>query len=236
MGRPPILKNNPQPKMGSCCLWKCHSLPEMPELLQRGGANVICASYTMGLMYFEAYFLVCKMSILVWIFIGSLFTVAVCVAELNLEAAEGENVTVSFKTAGLERADQVKITLTRGRQKKLIAQYCCCVHRGDCDVVETAGVLLRVEEGTFSLLSVRSNNTGLYGVIILTGSNVSEKKVTLVVNKPLYSSRRPPRAFTPKPHNFSEHRWLYAAIIIIILGFVSCGVVCCFRKRKRAGM
>lgn len=105
-----------------------------------------------------------------------------CDAEVNLEAAEGENVTVSFKTAGLERADQVKITLTRGRQKKLIAQYCCCVHRGDCDVVETAGVLLRVEEGTFSLLSVRSNNTGLYGVIILTGSNVSEKKVTLVVN------------------------------------------------------
>lgn len=54
--------------------------------------------------------------------------------------------------------------------------------------------------------------------------------------EPLYSSRRPPRAFTPKPHNFSEHRWLYAAIIIIILGFVSCGVVCCFRKRKRAGI
>lgn len=108
-------------------------------------------------------------------------TVAVCVPPLNYEATEGENVTISFKTAGLERADQVKITWTRGSQKKLIAQYCRCVHRGDCSVRETSGVLLRAEEGTVTLLRVSSNNSGLYEVIII-GKNVSRINASLVVN------------------------------------------------------
>lgn len=146
-----------------------------------------------------------------------------CVPPLNYEATEGENVTISFKTAGLERADQVKITLTRGSQKKLIAQYCRCVHRGDCSVRETSGVLLRAEEGTVTLLHVSSNNSGLYEVIII-GSNVSRINATLVVNEPLLSSsNEPPQSSITNPPDSSERQRLYALIapvvfILVVLG------------------
>lgn len=105
-----------------------------------------------------------------------------CDAELKLEANDGEDVTISFKTDELNRANQVKITFTRQSQKYLIAQYCRCAHCGDCDVVETPGVLLRVEEGTLILQDVRSRNSGLYEAKIIVGNIVSKMKVTLVVN------------------------------------------------------
>lgn len=104
-----------------------------------------------------------------------------CAAELKLEANDGEDVIIPFKTPDLDRAEQVKITFTRESQKYLIARYCRCVVCGDCDVVETPGVLLRVEEGTFTLQDVRSRNSGLYEANII-GKKVSRIKATLVVN------------------------------------------------------
>lgn len=105
-----------------------------------------------------------------------------CVAELKLEANTGENVTIPFKTAELERADRVRITFTRDNQKKLIAQY-CCAHCWVCIPVETPGVLLRIEEGTASLIlqDVSSRSSGLYKAQVFNGKHVSEIQATLVV-------------------------------------------------------
>lgn len=104
-----------------------------------------------------------------------------CDADLNLEAADGENVTISFKTDELEGAEQVILTFTQENQTNVIARYCHCADCGDCNVVETPGVLLQVKEGSFTLLRVRSRNSGLYEVIII-GKRVSRIKATLVVN------------------------------------------------------
>ncbi len=104
-----------------------------------------------------------------------------CAAEQKVEAADGDNVTISFKSPDLDGADQVMITFTRESQKTVIARYCRCAHCWDCNVVETPRVFLRVEEGNLILLRVNSNNSGLYEVIII-GNNVSRIKATLVVN------------------------------------------------------
>ncbi len=104
-----------------------------------------------------------------------------CAAEQKVEAADGDNVTISFKSPDLDGADQVMITFTRESQKTVIVRYCRCAHCGDCNVVETPRVFLRVEEGNLILLRVNSNNSGLYEVIII-GNNVSRIKATLVVN------------------------------------------------------
>ncbi|XP_016295381.1 uncharacterized protein LOC107653225 isoform X1 [Sinocyclocheilus anshuiensis] len=161
------------------------------------------------------------------------FSVAVCDAELKLEATDGENVTISFKTAELKRADRVSITFTRENRKTLIAQYCRCVHCRDCDVVETPGVLLRVE-GTVPLilLDVSSNNSGLYEARVFIGNDVSEIKATLVVKKPAFSSTKAPlQISTPNPPNSSGHLWLYALLIpLVILGVVTCSF---WRKKCR---
>lgn len=104
-----------------------------------------------------------------------------CDAEQKVEAADGDNVTISFKSPDLDGADQVMITLTGENHKTVIARYCRCAHCGDCDVVETPRVFLRVEEGTLILLRVRSRDSGLYEAIII-GKKVSRIKATLVVN------------------------------------------------------
>ncbi|KAF4096290.1 hypothetical protein G5714_022259 [Onychostoma macrolepis] len=142
-------------------------------------------------------------------------SVAVCDAELNLEAADGEDVTISFNSDELNRADQVKITFTRQSQKSLIAQYCRCAHCGDCSVVETPGVLLRVEEGTLILQDVRSRSSGVYEAKIIAGNIVSQMKVTLVVNKP------PQTSIISNPPNSSESHRLHVlvpALVVFILG------------------
>ncbi|KAI2649417.1 Titin [Labeo rohita] len=110
------------------------------------------------------------------------FSQTVCVAGLNLEATEGDNVTIPLETAELDRADQVTITLKRENKKKLIAQYCCCAQRGDCNVLETPGVSLQVQEGTLILLDVSSRDSGFYEATIIVGNNVSKKNATLNVN------------------------------------------------------
>ncbi|XP_016104995.1 uncharacterized protein [Sinocyclocheilus grahami] len=172
-------------------------------------------------------------STVVLLHVGNLlYRIAVCVAQLNLKAADGENVTISFKTAGLERADQVKITFTRGCKKNLIAQYCRCAHCGDCDAVETPGVVLRVEEGTLTLLRVSSNNSGLYEVIII-GNNVSEMKVTLVVNKPPFSSSIEPRQTSiSKPPNVSERHRLCVLPALVVFSLGVLGVYLLYKWKR----
>ncbi len=104
-----------------------------------------------------------------------------CDTELKLEAADGENVTIPFKTPDLDRAEQVILTFTQENQTNVTARYCRCDDCGDCNVVETQGVLLRVKEGTLTLLRVNSRNSGLYEVIII-GKKVARIKAILVVN------------------------------------------------------
>lgn len=147
-----------------------------------------------------------------------------CAGGSNLKAADGDNVTISFKTTGLERAEQVTITLTRESQKTVIARYCRCAHCGDCSVVETQGVLLRVEDGTLTLLDVRCDNSGLYEAKIIADNNLSTKNATLVVRKPPFSSStETTQPSISKPPNSSEHQRLYvliapAVFILVVLG------------------
>lgn len=160
------------------------------------------------------------------------FSVAVCVAELKLEATDGDDVTIPFKTAELERADRVRITFTRDNQKKLIAWYCRCADCGDCIPVETPGVLLRIEEGTASLIlqDVSSRSSGLYKAQVFNGKHVSEIQATLVVKEPaLSSTKEPPQISTPKPPDTSGHLWLCALLILTVI----LGVVICFFWRKK---
>lgn len=105
-----------------------------------------------------------------------------CAAGLNLKAAEGDNVTIPFKNAGLERAERVTITLTRENQKTVIARYCRCAHCGDCSVVKKQGFLLRAEEGILTLLDVSSSNSGLYEAKIIADNKLSKTNATLDVN------------------------------------------------------
>ncbi len=105
-----------------------------------------------------------------------------CAGGLNLKASDGDNVTIPFRNAGLERADQVMITLTRENQKTMIARYCRCADCWDCNVVETPRVFLRVKEGDLILLRVNSNNSGLYEAKIITDNNLFKTSATLDVN------------------------------------------------------
>lgn len=167
-----------------------------------------------------------KMKLISSVFI--LISVTVCDAELNLETTDGENVTISFKTAELERADRVRITFTRDNQFDLIAQYCRCVLCRDCIPVETPGVLLRIEEGALILLDVSSRNSGLYEAKIISGKNVFKKNATLVVKPPFSSSRAPPRTSISKPPqtSISKRQRLYVliapAFILAVCFFCKC--------------
>ncbi|XP_050957953.1 uncharacterized protein LOC127159052 [Labeo rohita] len=190
-------------------------------------------------MYFESFSLVLKMIILIWIFIGSLFTGVACDTEQNWIATVGENITIPFKTAEQEKANRVTIIFLK--EKTVIAQYCRCAHCEDCDVVKKPGVLLKVEEGTvlLILLDVSIRSSGTYEARIYIGNNVFKETGSLLVNEPFSPSRQPPHTSTSKPHNSSEHQWLYLAIIItttMILAIVICGVVCFIRKPMRASM
>ncbi|XP_026092449.1 uncharacterized protein LOC113065431 isoform X2 [Carassius auratus] len=163
------------------------------------------------------------------------FSVAVCDTELKLEATDGENVTIPFKTAELERADRVRITFERDGQKKLVAQYCRCADCGYCRVVETPGVLLRIEEGTASLilLDVSSSNSGLYEAQVFNGNNVSEIQATLVVKEPVLSStKETPQTSSPKPPDSSGHLWLWLCALLILPVLTVIGFLL-FKKRRR---
>ncbi|XP_026093133.1 uncharacterized protein LOC113065818 [Carassius auratus] len=162
------------------------------------------------------------------VFFFVLVSVVFCHAELKLEATDGENVSISFKTAELEGADQVRITFTRDDQKMLIARY-FCDRPGDCRVLERPGVSLRIEEGTASLilLDVSSSNSGLYEAQVLNGKYVSEIQATLVVKEPVLSSTKdPPQTSSPKPPDSSGHLWLWlcasliSLVIIGVIGFL----------------
>ncbi|XP_050957951.1 uncharacterized protein LOC127159048 isoform X2 [Labeo rohita] len=159
-----------------------------------------------------------------------------CAAGLNLEAADGENVTIHLETPELDRADRVTIALTRESEKKLIAQYCCCAQRGDCNVVETPGVSLQVQEGTLTLLDVSSRDSGFYEATIIVGNNVSKENATLNVNKPPFSSSRaPPQTSIPKPPNSSErHRFVLIAPVFIFVVLVLCFFCKCMKGRDPA--
>ncbi|XP_052396607.1 uncharacterized protein LOC127944599 isoform X2 [Carassius gibelio] len=159
------------------------------------------------------------------------FSVVFCNAELKLEATDGENVTIPFKTAELEGADQVRITFTRDDEKMLIARYVCDHHR-DCRVVERAGVSLRIEEGTVSLilLDVSSSNSGLYEAQVLNGKYVSEIQATLVVKEPVLSStKETPQTSSPKPPDSSGHLWLWLCALLILPVLTVIGF--CWRKK-----
>ncbi|KAF4096291.1 hypothetical protein G5714_022260 [Onychostoma macrolepis] len=154
----------------------------------------------------------------------ALLSGVLCAGGLSLEAADGQNVTISFESAGLERAEQVTITLTRESQKTVIVRYCRCGHCGDCSVVETPGVLLRPEEGSLTLLDVRCNNSGLYEARIIADNNLSTKNATLIVKKPQFSSStEPTQPSISKPPDSSERQRIYvliasAVFILVVLG------------------
>ncbi|RXN35123.1 hypothetical protein ROHU_003822 [Labeo rohita] len=171
------------------------------------------------------------MGIFFFIFvIFALVAVAVCAPELKL-ATVGEDVTISFQTAGLERATRVRLTFKGEHEEKarVIVQF--CAHGEQCDVVKTPGVLLRVEQGTLILQHVSFNNSGLYEAKIITGKVVSEIKATLVVKKPAFSSTKTPLLTSIKnPPNSSEHQWPYA---LLILPVIALGVVVFLFWRKK---
>ncbi|XP_026092446.1 uncharacterized protein LOC113065428 [Carassius auratus] len=162
-------------------------------------------------------------------------SVTLCDAELKLEATVGENVTISFKTAELERVDQVRTTFKGENGKKLVARYCRCADCGHCIPVGTPGVSLRIEEGTASLilLDVSSSNSGLYEAQVFNGNNVSEIQATLVVKEPVLSStKESPQTSSPKPPDSSGHLWLWLCALLILPVLTVIGFLL-FKKRRR---
>ncbi|RXN34276.1 hypothetical protein ROHU_014999 [Labeo rohita] len=119
---------------------------------------------------------------LAWFFIGFLFTVAACDAEQKWNATVGENVTIPFKTAEQEKANRVTVIFLK--EETVIAQYCCCAHCEDCDVVKKPGVLLQVVEGTvwLTLQDVSIRNSGTYKARIFIGNKVFKETGSLLVN------------------------------------------------------
>lgn len=155
-----------------------------------------------------------------------------------MEAADGDDVTICFESAGLERAEQVTITLTRQSQKTVIVRYCRCGHCEDCTVVEKQGVLLRVEEGALTLLRVSSDDSGLYEAKIIADNTLSTKNATLVVKKPPFtSSTEPTQPSISKPPDSSERQRIYGLIAPAVFILVVLGVyfICkCMRDCKSA--
>lgn len=104
------------------------------------------------------------------------------VAGSKLEATEGHNVSILFKT-GLERVE-VRISFEgESKGKRLLVQYCFPAAVLICDPIEAP--YLQVEGGNVSmiLLNVNISSSGLYTAQVITANRMFEVNATLVVNR-----------------------------------------------------
>ncbi|CAM4675001.1 unnamed protein product [Leuciscus chuanchicus] len=156
---------------------------------------------------------------------------ALVVAGSKFEAMDGQNVTISFDTDEVEKADEVRITFKEDKKEyaELIAQKPWVY-----DDPPRPGVTLIVGKGCLSVIiqNVNISRSGLYKAEAYTGEKVCEVTATLVVNKaPVSSSPAPPHSSSsPTPLSSSDLHWLYALIPLVIV--VSGGVY--FWKLRRA--
>ncbi|CAM4674992.1 unnamed protein product [Leuciscus chuanchicus] len=163
---------------------------------------------------------------------------ALVVAGSKFEAMDGQNVTISFDTDEVEKADEVRITFKEDKKEyaELIAQKPWVY-----DDPPRPGVTLIVGKGCLSVIiqNVNISRSGLYKAEAYTGGKVCEVTATLVVNKaPVSSSPAPPHSssISPTPLSSSNLRGHYALIpVFICIIFIIFIILCvCFWKHGMA--